>query len=104
MCPICGSGKIKRRPTMNKEPLIEANSKQQDDYIDWSKVHVEFVFCTVGGQCGEIQLWRNNPVLLLDRWTSSSEIFQMIEEEDCLDAIIGPLPPWRDSLRKRPEK
>lgn len=75
----------------------------RDDYIDWSKIPGKFGFAMV----------QDDGVLIVGRdfmdgdkpspsddgawswiWT--------LDLDDYQEAIIGPLPPWRESLRKRP--
>lgn len=73
----------------------------RDDYIDWSKILSEFGFADDGSD-GVLIVGRdfgNKPSPSDDgawscRWTPDLDNYQ--------DAIIGPLPPWRESLRKRP--
>lgn len=73
----------------------------RDDYIDWSKILGEFGFADDGSD-GVLIVCRdfgNKPSPSDDgawiwRWTLDLDNYQ--------DAIIGPLPPWRESLRKRP--
>lgn len=74
----------------------------RDDYIDWAKVPKWYVYGTVGGIYGGLQFWKDKPIMLENRWTSDIEVFMDAYELGCPDAIIGPLPPWRESLRKRP--
>ena len=75
----------------------------QGDYIDWSKVPEEYNYVGINMHSGAV-------------WMSGSEMHHEDDgylyasngaEPKCFnylpyDAIIGPLPPWRESLRKRP--
>ena len=77
-----------------------ARTRYPDDYIDWSKVPEGLDWATAA--LGSVCLWEHKPY--------ASEEYQMFNSSTAvltiatLDAIIGPLPPWRDSLRHRPGK
>ena len=83
-----------------REYLSKKSSR--DDYIDWAKVPEGYDYGTVGGIYGGLQFWKKSPIMLENRWTSHIEVFIDADELGCPDAIIGPLPPWRESLRRRP--
>ena len=85
----------------------QTTSSHQSDYIDWSKVPVhrgpadwpdiDYAFVDRTG-CVNMQGYKpsineNEP----GGWNTSVPIWDAPS-----DAIIGPLPPWRESLRKRP--
>jgi hypothetical protein len=77
-----------------------ASVPTHDDYIDWSKVPEGYDWASCSNE--NVQLWKNKPDEIIDMWSSYNEVFMFPEELECSNAIIGPLPPWRESLRKRP--
>lgn len=73
----------------------------QNDYIDWSKVPERFNWVAVdesGHPWSCIWFSREEPQIYKD----DTGWYQSVPVEVPADAIIGPLPPWRESLRKRP--
>lgn len=90
-----------------------------DDYIDWSKVPAGYDWVAVdspGETSARIMMYDSLPNkygvgAYESRPNSIPEslggFFSTADGNDILvsqDAIIGPLPPWRESLRERPRK
>lgn len=78
----------------------------QDDYIDWSKIPKGPKWSTIDSD-GTIWAWYGKPVISNNSdnimgWWYDPNASLPIGSRLSLDAIIGPLPPWRESLRKRP--
>jgi len=86
----------------------EKKSAATDDYIDWSKVP-EWAQWVAHHEDGETWAYPDDgaPPEMSEKsgWflrprDNPSSLHSAIRIYD--DAIIGPLPPWRESLRKRP--
>jgi len=76
-----------------------AITRYRDDYIDWSKVPDRFDWVAVE-ENGCLFPWETEPQIVPGGWnTGLSAVGRLVN-----DASIGPLPPWRESLRKRPGK
>ena len=80
----------------------------KDDYIDWSKVPKGFDWVAIdppNGACPNV-VWAyydiNGPKFTNAGWRAPENTTFTPPREICSSAIIGPLPPWRESLRKRP--
>lgn len=73
------------------------------DYVDWSKVPIGFNWIAVDGD-GEIGGYDVNPILGDTMWIVGRGGSYWRRSYNVLpdDVRIGPLPPWRDSLRHRP--
>jgi hypothetical protein len=81
--------------------LFGGKREERDDYINWSKVNKMFSW-VAAEKNNMVYAWRTKPRIFGTGWnTGMSHIGPRL---DGTDAIIGPLPPWRDSLRKRPSK
>lgn len=81
---------------------------KKDDYIDWSKVPKGFDWVAIdppNGACPNV-VWAyydiNGPKFTNAGWRAPENTTFTPPREVCSSAIIGPLPPWRESLRKRP--
>jgi hypothetical protein len=77
----------------------------QDEYIDWSKVPESYNWVACANDewtTGLVKLFVDKPTILMgsmyECWLNADGY------ADEYNAIIGPLPAWRDSLRKRPSK
>lgn len=84
------------------ESHAETRYSQRDDYIDWSKVPEGYDWVAVdepGHHWSGVWAGKSEPTLYE---SDNGWLMDCIEEVSC--AIIGPLPPWRESLRKRPGK
>ena len=91
--------------------IIDSHSKDRypEDYIDWSKVPDEFEWVAVDSGMGEgrrqvspgpcVGLYDRKPAALDGWWEAGARHGKWIDDAS---AIIGPLPPWRESLRRRP--
>jgi len=75
-------------------------AKPTDDYIDWSKVPELFLWAAVD-ENGKAAYYSKRPYIPEDCWAwlwQDNSVWLMASD----DCIIGPIPPWRESLRKRP--
>lgn len=76
-----------------------------DDYLDWSKIPEGRDWVAIDGE----QVWSGSLVrcyTMEPRISSVGEYYIDDSAEEDIpvpdNAIIGPLPPWRESLRRRP--
>jgi hypothetical protein len=86
----------------------DKDASKPKDYIDWSKVPEEYNWVAVQPSGSVFQFpeepnhtaneddpdWWYNPKSACERYQFATHVID--------DAIIGPLPPWRESLRHRP--
>jgi len=94
----------KQSDKIHAEKLAEIEaSEQKDDYIDWSKIPDGYDWVAVqpsGSKiCFEYEPYLNDEKDWFIEPTPGGALSFVYN-----DAIIGPLPPWRESLRKRPGK
>lgn len=79
-----------------------AGTRYADDYVDWSKVPCGFDWVANDGDYA--LAWNEKPTQydhgMFPGWTIGGGGYSLLRK----DAIIGPLPDWRDSLRHRPGK
>jgi len=83
---------------------IREEEKKPDDYVDWSKIpmhlgckewpDINWVFVEPDGT---VDMQSFKPSIKDDDWETCVPIWTAPS-----DAIIGSLPPWRESLRRRP--
>lgn len=78
--------------------LFGKKRKEGNDYIDWSRVPRGYNWVALDGWCGWVFAHKKQPILdEYKSWISG--------DHRCVDsAIIGQLPDYRNSLRKRPSK
>lgn len=88
------------------ESHAETRYGQRDDYIDWSKVPDRFRWVAVE-ESGQVFCWETKPTNIqkdmitgLGGWNTGRSFVG----PNVNTATTGPLPPWRESLRKRPGK
>ena len=89
-----------------REARKAAEVGTQGDYIDWSKIPNKFDF-VAADEDGKVYGFHFAPHLHywgLPKWSADGKAGDWCDaHEDIVnDAIIGPLPTWRESLRKRP--
>ena len=87
---------------------FKGQARTTDDYIDWSKVPEE-ANAIVANDDGDMFLCfleSLDPIPSNGYWNMPpGDKSMFLHDMDVpKDAIIGPLPPWRESLRKRPGK
>lgn len=81
------------------------NDEKQLDYVDWSNIPKEYKWVAIDEHPLDrmiVWLHRTKPVLQTGRFFISWESGSIVRAD--ASAIIGPLPPWRESLRQRPEE
>ena len=76
-----------------------AITRYRDDYIDWSKVPDGFDWVAHDYDSGLIDMYTSKPEMRVASWSNGKDYIFVPDL-----ASIGPLPPWRESLRKRPGK
>lgn len=83
--------------------------KTTHDYIDWSKIPAGYDWVAVDGPnwVTDNKVWAydcdiNDSMIIRpsESWSTASGDGKVV---DVSGAIIGPLPPWRESLRRRPK-
>lgn len=74
-------------------------------YINWSLARPGYDWVAVDSD-GQIAIYDAEPIQSEYMWICSSGTEHGFDMDDYLpkSAIIGPLPPWRESLRHRPGK
>jgi len=103
---LCSMFRIGRLEDVDRMEAADANKPTTDDYIDWSKVPEGYDWVAVDGE--DVY----NDGILARCHEMKPEISEwgdyFIDDSGADDiavrssAIIGPLPPWRESLRHRP--
>ena len=90
-------------PHPEQDESHSATRYAQDDYIDWSKVPAWADWCLVQPSGCPIACEKEphiEPEAYGTGWWKETSCDGRVYV--ARDAIIGPLPPWRESLRKRP--
>jgi hypothetical protein len=78
-----------------------------NEYVDWVKVPKGYDWVARDGWSGSVYAYKHEPKPLQsgkEGWRDYElypETGAWLRVSD--DAIIAPLPPWRESLRRRPE-
>jgi len=105
---LCSMFRIGRLDDVERTEATDASkptteTPATDDYIDWSKVPDGYDWVAVDDQpCGGLTAWAWNkkPKIKMGSMYKDWQNGGSLNLVD--DAIIGPLPPWRESLRHRP--
>lgn len=113
LCGLLTSGELhKQADKIHAEKLAEIeSSEQKDDYIDWSKVPEGYDWVAVDrNESITDGVWaynndnKNIKMIIKDGcWMPKDDRCEVFRVDES-DAIIGQLPPWRESLRRRTVK
>jgi hypothetical protein len=88
-------------------PAPSSGTKAVDDYIDWSKIPdgYDWVCLSNTEHTHLVKLFINEPRIemgsMYEDWLDCT---RYLARGYLSSAIIGPLPPWRESLRQRPKE
>jgi hypothetical protein len=90
------------------KPFRDQVKRNTYDYIDWSKIPVGYDYVAVDGPkwITDTKVWAYKPDKNISIVFDKSQSWGPENDQGIVisatNAVIGELPPWRESLRKRP--